>query len=88
MSDRLEEARRAAELRLETARREAEQRLAEVRSAVKTEIGFAPNKKYVLLALTVGAIGFTLALRRGRRRKKLASHEPSPRGKRRGKLKD
>jgi hypothetical protein len=87
MSDRLEEARRAAELRLETARREAEQRLAEVRSTVRSEVGFAPNKKYMLLALTVGALGFTLALRRGRRRKKLAAHEPSPRRKGRGKLK-
>ncbi|HYO11712.1 MAG TPA: hypothetical protein VE685_00780 [Thermoanaerobaculia bacterium] len=86
MSDRLEEARRAAELRLETTRREAEQRLAEVRSAIRTEVGFAPNKKYLLLALTVGAIGFTMALRRGRRRKKLASHEPSPRGRGRRKL--
>ncbi|HEX2224077.1 MAG TPA: hypothetical protein VHN15_07710, partial [Thermoanaerobaculia bacterium] len=59
-------------------RREAEQRLAEVRSALRTEVGFAPNKRYLLLALTVGAIGFTLALRRGRRRKKLAAHEPPP----------
>jgi hypothetical protein len=87
MSDRLEEARRAAELRLEETRREAEQRLAEVRSAIKTEAGFAPNKKYILLALTAGAIGFTLALRRGRSRKKRPALEPSPKGRRNRRLK-
>jgi hypothetical protein len=87
MSDRLEEARRAAELRLEETRREAEQRLAEVRSAIKTEAGFAPNKKYVLLALTAGALGFTLALRRGRRSKKLTAPEPSSKGRRNRRLK-
>jgi hypothetical protein len=85
MSDRLEEARRAAELRLEETRREAEQRLAEVRTAIRTEAGFLPNKKYVLLALTAGALGFTLALRR--RRKKQAALEPSSRGKRNRRLK-
>lgn len=87
MSDRLEEARRTAELRLEETRRQAEQRLAEVRSAIRTEVGFSPNKKYLLLALTVGAVGFTLALRRGRRRRKLASGEPSSPRKRKN-LKD
>lgn len=87
MSDRLEEARRAAEQRLEETRRQAEQRLAEVRSAIKTEVGFSPNKKYLLLALTVGAIGFTLALRRGRR-KKLAASRPSSRKKGRKRLED
>jgi hypothetical protein len=85
VSDRLEEARRAAELRLEETRREAEQRLAEVRSAVGTEVGFLPDKKYLLLALAAGAVGFTLALRRGRRRKRLSA--PRSEGKRRGRLK-
>lgn len=68
MTDRLEEARRAAELRLEQARREAEERLVEVRTAVKTEVGILPKKKYVLLTLAAGAAGFALALRRGKRR--------------------
>ena len=68
MTDRLEEARRAAELRLEQTRREAEERLAEVRTAVQTEVGVLPKKKYVLLTLAAGAAGFALALRRGKKR--------------------
>lgn len=68
MTDRLEEARRAAELRLVETRREAEERLAEVRTAVKTEVGVLPKKKYVLLTLAAGAAGFALALRRGKKR--------------------
>jgi hypothetical protein len=68
MTDRLEEARRTAELRLEQARREAEERLVEVRTAVKTEVGILPKKKYVLMTLAAGAAGFALALRRGKRR--------------------
>jgi hypothetical protein len=72
MSDRLEEARLAAERRLEESRREAELRLAEVRTAVKTEVGVLPRKKYLLMALAAGAAGFAVALRRGRsKRKKL-----------------
>lgn len=69
MSDRLEEARRAAEVRLEETRREAERRLTEVREAVSTEVGFVPKRKYLLLALAAGAAGFALAVRRkgGRR---------------------
>ena len=69
MTDRLEEARRAAELRLEQTRREAEERLAEVRTAVKTEVGVLPKKKYVLLTLAAGAAGFALALRRGKKKR-------------------
>jgi hypothetical protein len=68
---RLDEARREAERRLEETRREAEMRLAEVRTAVQTEVGIVPKRKYWLMALAVGATGFALALRRGRRRKKL-----------------
>ena len=68
MSDRLEEARRAAELRLVETRRQAEERLAEVRTAVQTEVGILPKKKYVLLTLAAGAAGFALALRRGKKR--------------------
>ena len=68
MTDRLEEARRAAELRLAETRRQAEERLAEVRTAVKTEVGVLPKKKYVLLNLAAGAAGFALALRRGKKR--------------------
>lgn len=68
MTDRLEEARRAAELRLAETRRQAEERLAEVRTAVKTEVGVLPKKKYVLLTLAAGAAGFALALRRGKKR--------------------
>ena len=68
MTDRLEEARRAAELRLAETRREAEERLAEVRTAVRTEVGVLPKKKYVLLTLAAGAAGFALALRRGKKR--------------------
>jgi hypothetical protein len=71
MSDRLEEARLAAERRLEESRREAELRLAEVRTAVKTEVGVLPRKKYLLMALAVGAAGFAVALGgRGRRKRK------------------
>jgi len=66
----LEEARREAERRLEESRREAELRLAEVRTAVKTEVGVLPKRKYVLLALAAGAAGFAMALRRGRHRSK------------------
>ena len=58
MNDRLEEARREAERRLEESRRQAELRLAEVRTAVKTEVGFVPRKKYLLMALAAGAAGF------------------------------
>lgn len=68
MSDRLEEARREAERRLEESRREAELRLAEVRTAVKTEVGVLPKRKYLLMTLAAGAAGFAVALR-GRRRK-------------------
>jgi hypothetical protein len=68
---RLEEARRDSERRLEESRREAEMRLSEVRSAVQTEVGSLPKRKVWLLAAAVGAAGFALALRRGRRRKKL-----------------
>ena len=68
MTDRLEEARRAAEIRLELTRRQAEERLAEVRTAVQTEVGILPKKKYVLLTLAAGAAGFALALRRGKKR--------------------
>jgi hypothetical protein len=68
---RSKEARREAERRLEESRREAEMRLAEVRSAALTEVGVIPRRKYWLMALAVGAAGFAVALRRGRRRKKL-----------------
>jgi len=73
MSQRLDEARREAELRLERSRREAELRLSEVRSALATEVGFAPRKKYLLLLLAAGAGGLALAMKRGRkpRRRKL-----------------
>ena len=74
MSDRLEEARLAAERRLEETRREAELRLAEVRTAVKTEVGVLPKKKYLLMTLAAGAAGFAVALgRRRHKRKKLKS---------------
>jgi hypothetical protein len=72
MSERLDAARREAELRLERSRREAEMRLSEVRGALETEVGFAPKKKYLLLLLAAGAGGLALALKRGskpRRRK-------------------
>jgi hypothetical protein len=68
MTDRLEEARRAAEVRLVETRRQAEERLAEVRTAVRTEVGILPKKRYVLLTLAAGAAGFALALRRGKKR--------------------
>jgi len=68
---RLEEARREAERRLEESRREAEIRLAEVRGALQTEIGVIPKRKYWLMALAAAAAGFAVALRRGRRGKKL-----------------
>jgi hypothetical protein len=69
MSDRLEEARREAERRLEESRREAELRLSEVRTAVRTEVGVLPKKKWVLMALAAGAAGFAVALRKKKRRK-------------------
>jgi len=68
---RLEDARREVEQRIEESRREAERRLAEVRSALETEVGFAPKRKYLLMALAAGAMGFAVALGRRRRRKKL-----------------
>jgi hypothetical protein len=68
---RLEDARREVERRIEESRREAELRLADVRSALETEVGFAPKRKYLLMLLAAGAMGFAVALRRGRRRKKL-----------------
>ena len=68
MSQILEAARREAERRLEESRREAELRLAEVRTAVKTEVGVLPKRKYILMALAAGAAGFAVAVRRGRRR--------------------
>jgi hypothetical protein len=73
MSIRLEEARQEVERRLEESRREAEMRLAEVRTAVKTEVGIVPKRKYWMMALAAGAAGFAVALRRrGKRgRKKL-----------------
>lgn len=75
MSQRLDEARREAELRLERSRREAEMRLQEVRGALETEVGFAPKKKYLLMILAAGAGGLALALKKGRkaRRRKLRS---------------
>jgi uncharacterized membrane protein YsdA (DUF1294 family) len=56
--------------RLEEARREAEMRLTEVRSAVETEVGIVPRKKYWLMALAAGAAGFAVAVRRGRKKRK------------------
>ena len=70
MTDRLEEARREAERRLTESRREAEMRLTEVRTAVQTEVGIVPRKKYWLMALAAGAAGFAVAVRRGRTKKK------------------
>jgi hypothetical protein len=52
--------------RLEAARRRAEGTLATVRSAIAGEVGVAPRKRYLLLALAAGAVGFALALRRRR----------------------
>ena len=70
--NRLEEARLEVERRLEESRREAETRLSEVRTAVETEVGgLVPKKRYVWMAMAVGAAGFALAMRRSRRRKKL-----------------
>lgn len=68
---RLEEARREAERRIEESRRQAELRLADVRSALETEVGFAPKRKYLLMALAAGAMGFAVALKKRSRRKKL-----------------
>jgi hypothetical protein len=70
---RLEAARLEVERRLEESRREAEMRLTQVRTAVETEVGIVPKRKYWLLALAAGAAGFAVAVRRrGRRpRKKL-----------------
>jgi hypothetical protein len=70
--NRLESARQEVERRLEESRREAELRLAEVRTAVKTEVGIVPKKKYWMMALAAGATGFAVAIRRrGKRRRKL-----------------
>lgn len=69
--NRLEEARLEVERRLEESRREAETRLAQVRAAVETEVGILPKKRFVWMAVAVGAAGFALAMRRSRRRKKL-----------------
>jgi hypothetical protein len=74
MSERLEEARRDAERRLDESRRQAELRLAEVRTAVKTEVGVLPKKKYVLMALAAGAAGFAVALRRRRSKIRRGGH--------------
>jgi vacuolar-type H+-ATPase subunit E/Vma4 len=71
-NSRLDEARLEAERRLEEARREAETRLTEVRAALQTEVGFAPKRKYLMMALAAGAMGFAVALKR-KRRKKLRS---------------
>lgn len=71
MTEKLEEARREVERRLEESRREAEMRLAEVRTAVETEVGVLPKKRYVWMAVAVGAAGFALAMRRSRRRKRI-----------------
>lgn len=56
--------------RLERTRRDAELRLNQVRTALATEIGIVPRKKTILLALAAGAVGFALAVRGGRRRKR------------------
>jgi hypothetical protein len=70
--NRLEEARQEVERRLEESRREAELRLAEVRTAVQTEVGIVPKRKYWAMALAAGAAGFAVAMRRrGKRRRKL-----------------
>jgi len=72
--NRLEEARRQAELKLEQSRRDVEQRLAEVKAAVESELGVVPRRGYMALALLAGAGGFVLGmkgLRRPRRRKHL-----------------
>jgi hypothetical protein len=70
--NRLESARQEVERRLEESRREAELRLAEVRTAVQTEMGIVPKRKYWVMALAAGAAGFAVAMRRrGKRRRKL-----------------
>lgn len=56
----------AAGRRLEAARRRAEESLTSLRTAIAGEVGAAPRKRYLLLLLTAGAVGFALALRRRR----------------------
>ncbi len=66
--------------RVDDARREAERRMSEVRSAIETEVGLLPQKKYVLMLLAAGAGGFALALRGRRRRQKPRRLKPGRRG--------
>ena len=67
MSNKVDEARRAAELRLEASRRLVEERLDEVKSAVETKVGAVPRNASLLMVMLAGAGGFALAFRQGRR---------------------
>jgi hypothetical protein len=47
-------------------RREVEERLERLRTALASEVGFAPRRRGWLLALVAGAAGIAVALRRRR----------------------
>lgn len=48
--------------RLEASRRAFEDRFSEVRGSIRSEVGFAPRRKGMVLLLVVGAAGFAVAL--------------------------
>ncbi len=64
-------------------RREVEARLERLRTALASEVGFAPRRRGWLLAILAGAAGLTLALRRTRKRRAEGGGERGGRRRRR-----
>lgn len=76
---------RLVELDAEVAerRREVEQRLERLRTAIASEVGFAPRRRGWLLAMVAGAAGVALALRRKRKKRHGAADGGGERGRER-----
>lgn len=64
-------------------RREVEERLERLRTALASEVGFAPRRRGWLLAILAGAAGLTLALRGRRKRRAEGGGERGGRRRRR-----
>lgn len=74
-TDRLfeDEATTTDRLVVQERRLEVERKLQRLRNSMDREVGWMPKAPYLLLALTAGAVGLSLALKRGSKIKSLES---------------